>query len=119
MCRKTDWLNSFQTHFTPTWNNGCGNKSNVNLKDMMQQLATEFLQSLQQHAILAEAFEKYQQAVQRLSNFDRSKASASRKVMTQPRNRYQGLQPVDYEHCLNNYDDEQFQNIRSNAVPYV
>jgi hypothetical protein len=36
--------------------------------------------------------------------------------MTQPTQRYKGclasrLQPADYEHCLDNYDDEQFQNI--------
>jgi hypothetical protein len=36
--------------------------------------------------------------------------------MTQPTQRYKGclasrLQPADYDHCLDNYDDEQFQNI--------
>ena len=77
------------------------NNSSINLKDMKKQLATrpEFMQSLRQHAIGKEAFGKYQQAVQRLSNIDRTKSSASRKVMTQPRNRYQGclasrLKPV-------------------------
>jgi hypothetical protein len=36
--------------------------------------------------------------------------------MTQPTQRYKGclasrLQPADYEHCLDNYDDEQFQHV--------
>jgi hypothetical protein len=68
------------------------NKFSINLKDMKQLLATrpEFMQSIRQHAIGKEAFGKYQQAVQRLSNIDRTKSSTSRKVMTQPRNRYQG-----------------------------
>jgi hypothetical protein len=47
---------------------------------------------------------------------DHGKAAAVRKVMTQPTQRYKGclasrLQPADYEHCLEHYDDEQFQNI--------
>jgi hypothetical protein len=94
------------------------NKSSINLKDMKKQLATrpEFMQSLRQHAIGKEAFGKYQQAAQRLSNIDRTKSSASRKVMTQPRNRYQGclasrLKPADYDHCLDNYNSEEFDNI--------
>jgi hypothetical protein len=49
---------------------------------MMQQLATrpEFLQSLRQHAIGKEAFGKYQQTVQRLSNIiDRSNVVGQQK----------------------------------------
>jgi hypothetical protein len=43
---------------------------------------------------------------------DHGKAAAVRKVMTQPTQRYKGclasrLQPADYEHCLDNFDDEQ------------
>jgi hypothetical protein len=47
---------------------------------------------------------------------DHGKAATVRKVVTQPTQRYKGclasrLQPADYDHCLDNYDDEQFQNI--------
>jgi hypothetical protein len=93
-------------------------KSKVTLKDMKQHLASslEFIQSLRSHQTGVDAFNKYQQAVQRLRGMDHGKAAAVRKVMTQPRQRYKGclaarLQPIDYEHCLDNYDDEQFQNI--------
>jgi hypothetical protein len=49
---------------------------------MKQQLATnlEFMQSLRQHAIGKEAFGKYQQAIQRLSNIiNRSKVVGQQK----------------------------------------
>jgi hypothetical protein len=72
--------------------------------------------SLRNHPTGIDAFNKYQQAVERLRGMDHGKAAAVRKVMTQPTQRYKGclasrLQPADYEHCLDNYDDEQFQNI--------
>jgi hypothetical protein len=93
-------------------------KSKVTLKDMKQHLATspQFIQSLRTHSTGVEAFNKYQQAVERLRGMDHGKAAAVRMVMTQPTQRYKGclasrLQPADYEHCLDNYDDEQFQNI--------
>jgi LPS O-antigen subunit length determinant protein (WzzB/FepE family) len=85
-------------------------KSKVTLKDMKQHLASslEFIQSLRSHQTGVDAFNKYQQAVQRLRGMDHGKAAAVRKVMTQPRQRYKGclaarLQPIDYEHCLDNY----------------
>ena len=92
--------------------------SKVTLKDMKQHLSTrpEFIQSLRQHPTGAAAFNKYTEAVQRLKGMDRGKAGAVRKVMTQPTQRFKGclatrLQPADYEHCLDNYDDKQFQNV--------
>jgi hypothetical protein len=74
------------------------------------------VQSLRNHAVGQEAFDKYIAAVNRLRGMDRSGAVAVRKVMTQPRRRYQGclatrLKPQDYEHCLDNYDDEQYDNM--------
>jgi hypothetical protein len=85
---------------------------------MEHHLATspQFIQSLRNHPTGVDAFNKYQQAVERLRGMDDGKAAAVRKVMTQPTQRYKGclasrLQPADYEHCLDNYDDEQFQNI--------
>jgi hypothetical protein len=91
------------------------NKSSINLEDMKQLLATrpEFMQSLWQHAIGAEAFGKQFSDCQTLTDPSRRPV---RKVMTQPTQRYKGclasrLQPADNGHCLNNYDDEQCQNI--------
>jgi hypothetical protein len=91
-------------------------KSKITLKNMKQHLATspQFIQSLRNHQTGVEAFNKYQQVVERLRGMDHGKAAAVRKVMTQPTQRYKGclasrLQPADYEHCLDNYDDEQFQ----------
>jgi hypothetical protein len=93
-------------------------KSKPNLKDMKKHLAAQpkFVQSLRNHAIGQEAFDKYNAAVSRLRGIDRSSAVAVRKVMAQPRRRYQGclatrLKPQDYEHCLDNYDDEQYANM--------
>jgi hypothetical protein len=93
-------------------------KSKITLKDMKQHLATspKFIQSLRTHSTGVDAFNKYQQVVERLRGMDHGKAAAVRKVMTQPTQRYKGclasiLQPADYKHCLVNYDDEQFQNI--------
>jgi hypothetical protein len=93
-------------------------KSKPNLKDMKKHLAAQpkFVQSLRNHAVGQEAFDKYVAAVNRLRGMDRSGAVAVRKVMTQPRRRYQGclatrLKPQDYEHCLDNYDNEQYDNM--------
>jgi hypothetical protein len=54
--------------------------------------------------------------VARLQGIDRGRALAVRKVMTAPRRRYQGclatrLKPADYENCLDNYDNEEFDSI--------
>jgi hypothetical protein len=86
-------------------------KSKITVRDMKQQ----FIQSLRNHSTGVDAFNKYQQAVKRLRGMDHGKAAAVRKVMTQPTQRYKGclasrLQPADYDHCLDNYD-EHFQNI--------
>jgi hypothetical protein len=68
---------------------------------------------LRQHAIGAEALGKQFSDCQ--TSTDPSRRPV-RKVVTQPTQRYKGclasrLQPADYDHCLDNYDDEQFQNI--------
>ena len=93
-------------------------KERINLKDMKKYLASEkeFIDSLRKHQTGADAFEKYQQAVQRLRSIDKTQATAVRKVMAEPRRRYQGclatrLQPEDYQHCLDNYDDEEFESM--------
>jgi hypothetical protein len=77
-------------------------KSKITLKDINQRLATspQFIQSLRSHQTGVEAFNKYQQAVERLRGMDHGKAAAVRKVMTQPTQRYKGclasrLQPAD------------------------
>jgi hypothetical protein len=95
------------------------NKPRVNLKDVKKHLASraDFVTSLREHPIGAEAFHKYTEAVNRLRSIDRTQASAVRKVMTQPRRRFQGclatrLKPSDYDHCLDNYTDEQFDNVK-------
>jgi hypothetical protein len=94
------------------------NKSKITLKDVKQHLATrpDFILSLRKDNTGAEAFQKYTEAVNRLRGLDKGKAQAVRKVMNAPRARYKGclatrLQPTDYEYCLNNYDDEQYDRI--------
>ena len=60
--------------------------SKLTLKDMQHHLATspQFIQSLRNHPTGVDAFNKYQQAVERLRGMDDGKAAAVRKVMTQP-----------------------------------
>jgi hypothetical protein len=67
-------------------------KSRVNLKDVKKHLAAQpkFMQSLRKHAIGQEAIGKYAAAVGRLRGIDKTQAVAVRKVMSQPRRRYQG-----------------------------
>jgi hypothetical protein len=95
------------------------NKERVNLKDMKKFLADEkqFMDSLRKHQTGSDAFAKYQAAAQRLRSMDRSSGVAVRKAMAEPRRRYQGclatrLQPKDYEHCLDNYDSEEFDSVQ-------
>jgi hypothetical protein len=97
---------------------GSLNKSKVNLKDMKKYLATrvDFVAALRKSSTGSEAFGKYNAAVNRLRAVDRTKGAATRKVMTEPRRRFQGclaaqLKPAQYGHCLDNFDDERYDNI--------
>ena len=95
------------------------NKTSVNRKDIKKHLATraDFVQSLRRNPIGAEAFQKYLQAAERMRNIDRTQAIAVRKTMSTPRRQFQGclatrLQPADYEHCLDNYNNEEFEKLK-------
>jgi hypothetical protein len=95
------------------------NKSKPNLKDVKKFLAfrQQFVVALQKSPTGEEAFKKYNAAADRLRGLDRSKGAATRKVMTEPRRRYQGclatrLKPTDYEHCLDNFDSDEYDGIK-------
>lgn len=95
------------------------NKSTINLKEIKQYLSTrdDFISALRKSAFGQDAFAKYNAAVARLQNIDRAQGQAVRKVMTAPRRRFEGclatrLKPTDYEHCLDNFDNEEFDNIK-------
>jgi hypothetical protein len=94
------------------------NKSKVNLKDIKKYLATrvDYIASLRRSPTGSEAFAKYSAAVNRLREIDRTKATATRRVMAEPRRRFQGclaaqLKPAQYEHCLDNFDDQAYDSI--------
>ena len=89
-------------------------KSRINLKDMKKFLATkpDFIAALRKSQTGARAMDKYNQAVGRLRSIDRSKAAATRKVMSEPRRQFTGclatrLKETDYQHCLDNYDQNE------------
>jgi hypothetical protein len=67
------------TDYGNNWTN-----QKITPKDMKQHLATnpQFIQSLRNHSTGVDAFNKYQQAVERRRGMDHGKAAAVRKVMT-------------------------------------
>jgi hypothetical protein len=93
-------------------------QSKVNLKDIKKYLATraDFITALRKSATGSDAFVKYNAAVGRLRAINRTQGTAVRKVMAEPRRRYQGclatkLKPTDYEDCLDTFDDDAYDNI--------
>ena len=90
------------------------NKSKVNLKDIKKR--ADFIALLRKSNTGSGAFVKYNAAADRLRAMDRTQGTAVRKVMAEPRRRYQGclatrLKPTDYEHCLDNFNDEAYDNV--------
>jgi hypothetical protein len=94
-------------------------KENITLKDVKRFLANapEFMQSLKSNPLGQQAWDKYQQALTRLSDpQNRQKMSVVRNTMRQPRKRMLGclatrIQPEDYTHCLDNYNDDRYDRI--------
>jgi len=96
------------------------NKEKITLKDVKKFLSEqpEFISSLKNNQLGQSAWMKYQTAVSRMRDPQmRERMRIVREGMTQPRSRMTGclatkIQPEDYVDCLDNYNDERYDNIK-------
>jgi len=93
-------------------------KSKVNMKEMKKYLASnnDFEKQFRKSALAEMAYQKYNAAADRMRNIDRTRAAKVKRFMAQPRRRFLGciatkVQPKDYEDCLDNFDNDKYDNI--------
>jgi hypothetical protein len=96
------------------------NKEKITLRDVKKFLSElpEFITSLKNNQLGQTAWMKYETAVSSMRDPQmRKKMRVVREGMTQPRRRMTGclatkIQPEDYADCLDNYNDDRYDNIK-------